>query len=132
MFGLAGRQLPSKYVKRQLFSTNCQLHYSVSRYRRGRSSKITKLVAQHIIRPEKSLLDRSKGVLSQAYVTHPYFINFEFDLQRSFWVFLGTPIFNVNFQKTLGTLPGQIDNIDTSFIDTNESCKYFYYGVFFK
>ena len=132
MFGLAGRQLPSKYVKRQLFSTNCQLHYSVIRYRRGRSSKITKLVAQHIIRPEKSLLGWGKGDLSRAYVAHPYFINFEFDLQRSFWVFLGTPIFNVYFQRTLGTLPGQIDNIDTSFIDTNESFKDFYSGVFFK
>lgn len=59
-----------------------------------------------------------------SYVFNPYFVNFESDLHKSFWTFLGTPLFDIYFQKSIYSMEGE-----TARIENKTSISKFYKNV---
>jgi len=130
LFGFSVGRFPSVRTKRLLFGTSSAFCYVKSKHKLSRSNRTRRLIAQHF-KPNKGIVFSKKAnARLKSYVLHPYFTNFELDLYKTFWVFLGTPIFNVYFDKMLRTSPDSFDDLDTSFIDARDSFKEFYDGVF--
>jgi len=130
--GFSFGKLPSIHTKRLLFRTNSLFCYIKNTRKLSKSTKVTKVVAQHFKRSSESISNKKTTARPKSYVLHPYFTNFELDLYKTFWVFLGTPIFNSYFDKILRTSSDNFDDLDTSFIDARDSFKEFYDGVFFR
>ena len=130
--GFSLGKLPFVHTKRLLFQTNSLFCYIKNTRKLSRSNRVIKAVAQHFRRSNEPILNKKITARLKPYVLHPYFTNFELDLYKPFWVFLGTPIFNAYFDKILRTSSDNFDDLDTSFIDARDSFKEFYDGVFFR
>ena len=129
-FGFNIGRFPSVHTKRLLFRTDSVFCYAKNRRKLSRFNRATRLISQHFKPNKGKMFGKKTTVRLKPYVLHPYFTNFELDLYKTFWVFLGTPIFNVYFDKMLRTSLDNFEDLDTSFIDARDSFKEFYDGVF--
>jgi hypothetical protein len=130
--GFSFSKVPFVYTKRLMFRTNHLFRYVKNKHKLSKHSSVVKAVAYHFKRSGESTFIKKNTPRLKPYVLHPYFTNFELDLYKSFWIFLGTPIFNAYFDKMLRTSPHNFEDLDTSFIDSRDSFKEFYDGVFFR
>lgn len=84
--------IPSNF-KKLIFKTNNTTYYIKTRKNLNKSVKFVSVMNRAFN------LNRFRN--TRTFVTHPYFINFETDLHKSFWTFLGTPLFDIYFQRTI-------------------------------
>lgn len=130
--GFSSDRLPSRSTKRLLLRANSLFCYVKTPNMRLTSNRIIKTVANPFKYRRGSGFTMRTSTNIKSYVLHPYFTNFESELYKPFWVFLGTPIFNVYFDKMLRSSVDNLEKLDTSFIDSKTSFKEFYNGVFFR